>query len=196
LDKSTLQAKLKAIFYAMQDGSKTDAWMAGQVAAAIKEYILTGRVGTVDIGAAPAGAYAGAGNGTMTIDEGALEADLTPTFENTEVNTFLASHMATDIDTACTAKDIVETDTAGTVTTPVGASSSLAGKGKGDFSGVKTAIEALLNLCFETMNAMNALGDDYLAAQLATAVDSYLKAGKMTVVLQPPLTGAGQGAIS
>jgi hypothetical protein len=196
LDKSTLQAKLKAIFYAMQDGSKTDAWMAGQAAAAIKEYILTGKAATVDTGAAPAGAYAGAGTGTMTIDEGALEGDLTPTFENTEVNTFLASHMADDIDTACTAKDIVETDTTGTVTTPVGASSPLAGKGKGDFSGVKAAIETLLNICFETMNAMSALGDDHFAAQLATAADSCLKAGKITVVLQPPLTGAGQGAIS
>jgi hypothetical protein len=180
----------------MQDGGKTDAWMAGQVSAAIKEYILTGKAETVDVGAAPAGAYAGAGKGTMTIDEGALEADLTLTFENTKVNTFLASHMAADIDAACTMKDIVETDTTGTVTTPVGASSPFAGKGKGDFSGVKSTIETLLNLCFETMNAMSAGGDDYFAEQLATAADGYLKAGKIIVVLQSPLTGAGQGAIS
>lgn len=196
MDKSALETKLKTIFYTMWDGSKTNAWMAEQISAAIRDYILTGEAETTDVGTAPAGAYAGTGKGTMTINADNLRGDLTPTFENTEENSFLAAHMAEDIDAACSAEDTVETDTAGTVTTPIGVSSPFAGKGKGDFAGTKADIETLLNLCFETMNAMTSGGDDYLAEQIAVAVDSYLKAGKISVTLQPPLAGAGQGGIS
>jgi hypothetical protein len=196
MDKSSLESKLKAIFYAMRDGSKTDAWMGEQIAAAIKEYILTGSVATADAGTAPAGAYAGAGTGKMTVSAEDLEEDLADTFENTGVNSYLAAHMAAEIDSACGAEDTVETDSSGTVTTPVGATSPFAGKGKGEFAGKKDLIENLLNVCFETMNTMAAGGDDYLAAQIAAAVDGYLKAGKITVALQAPLAGSGEGAIS
>jgi hypothetical protein len=196
LDKSTLEVKLKSIFYAMQDGGKTDAWMASQIAAAVKEYALTGTAATVDAGAAPAGAYAGAGIGVMTIDAQALEGALTPTFEGTKVNGFLAAGTADDIDAACSADGIVKTVTAGTVTTPVGASSPFGGTGEGSFTGVKTTIEALLLQCFTVMDTMAAGGDDYLAAQLAAAVDGYLKAGVISVDLNAPLAGAGAGVIS
>jgi hypothetical protein len=196
MDKSTLEAALKAIFLAMQDGSKTDAWMAEKMAAAIKEYILTGQVATTDTGTAPAGAYAGAGSGTMTINKDDLEEDFTETFESTEVNSFLAEHMATDIDAASSEDDTVDTDTKGTVTTPAGAASGFAGKGKGKFAGSKGTIQTLLNACFEIMNTMSVGGDDYLAAQIATAVDTYLKAGAISTTLQAPLAGSGSGAIS
>jgi hypothetical protein len=196
LDKSSLEADLKAIFQTMRQAVKTNAWMAEQIADAIKEYILAGTVSTADTGAAPAGAYAGQGTGTMTISDSDLEADLTPTFENTEVNSFLAEHMATDIDAACTEEDISGTVTSGTVTTPVGATSPMAGTGKGTFSGEKATIQALLTVCFETMNAMTEDGDDYLAAQIALAIDNYLKAGNIDVTLQAPLTGSGNGGIS
>jgi hypothetical protein len=46
------------------------------------------------------------------------------------------------------------------------------------------------------MNAMTQGGDDYFAARLAAAVDAYLKAGSVSVTLQPPLTGTGSGAIA
>jgi hypothetical protein len=196
LDKSTLEVKLKAVFYAMQDGSKTDAWMASQISAAVKEYALTGTAATVDAGAAPAGAYAGAGTGKMTIDSQDLEGALTSTFEGTKVNVFLAAGTANDIDAACSADDTVKTITAGTVTTPAGASSPFGGTGKGSFTGVKTTIEALLLQCFAVMDTMAAGGDDYLAAQLAAAVDGYLKAGVISVDLDTPLAGAGLGAVS
>jgi hypothetical protein len=196
LAKTTLETKLKQIFKTMQDGSKDDAWMAAQVSEAIKTYILTGIVLTTDKGAAPAGAYAGKGTGTMTISNPDLEADLALTFENTAANSFLAEHMAADIDAACTEEDISETVTSGTVTIPVGAASPMAGTGKGTFSGEKSTIQSLLAVCFEAMNAMPEGGDDYLAAQIALSVDSYLKAGKIDTTLQPPLAGSGNGAIS
>jgi hypothetical protein len=196
MDKSTLEADLKAVFYAMQDGSKTDAWMAAQVAQAIQTYILTGAVVTVDAGTAPAGAYAGAGTGAMTIAADDLEEDLAQTFEDTSTNSFLAAHMAGDIDTACSADGTVETASTGAVTTPAGAASPFAGAGKGAFAGTKVSIETLLLLCFEIMNTMPAGGDDYLASQLAAAADTYLKAGTISVTLQPPLEGSGEGALS
>jgi hypothetical protein len=187
---------LKAIFFAMQDGSKTDAWMAQQIAAAIKAYILTGKAVTADAGTAPAGAYAGAGLGTMTIDSDALGGDLTKTYEATQENAFLAANMADDIDAACGAEGTVETVSTGTVTTPVGVTSSFTGAGTGDFAGIQATIETLLAICFETMDTMAAGGDEYLAAQIALAVDTYLKAGDITTALQVPLVGAGLGAIS
>ena len=196
MDKSTLEAALKTVFYAMRDGSKTNAWMAGQIALAIKEYILTGDTVTADTGTAPAGAYTGTGSGTMTIDSGDLGEDLARTFENTGLNSYLAAHTADDIDAACTVEDTVETDTGGTLTTPEGVTSPFTGTGKGDFSGTKAVIETLLILCFETMNTMPSGGDDYLAAQLAAATDTYLRAGQISVALLPPLTGSGEGAIS
>jgi hypothetical protein len=195
VDKSTLEAKLKLIFYAMQDGSKTDAWMAGQISAELKVYILTGDVATIDAGTAPAGAYTGSGTGKMTIDSEDLEEDLTETFESTALNSYLAAHMADDIDAACGAEGTVETATAGTASAPPVVSPA-AGKGEGEFSGTEETMETLLLLCFETMNLMPAGGDDYFAAQLATAADTYLKAGKINVTLLLPLAGSGEGAIS
>jgi hypothetical protein len=170
--------------------------MAEKMAAAIKEYILTGQVATTDAGTAPAGVYAGAGTGTMTISADDLEEDLAETFENTEVNSFLAEHMATDIDAASSEDDTVDTDTTGTVTTPAGMASGFAGKGKGEFAGSKATIQTLLNACFEIMNTMSVGGDDYLAAQIAIAVDTYLKAGAISTTLQTPLVGSGSGVIS
>jgi hypothetical protein len=195
LVKSALETKLKSVFASMPDGSKTNAWMASQIAAKIKTYILAGQVSTTDAGTAPAGAYAGAGSGTMTVNDGNLGSALKTTFEAAYGNDDLAAHIATDINAACTAGDTVSTSTKGTVTTPAGASSPLAGTGKGKFTGAKAVIETTLKACFAVMNTMAQGGDDYFAAQLAVAVDTYLKAGSVSVTLQPPLAGTGSGAI-
>ena len=196
LVKSVLETKLKSVFASMLDGSKTDAWMASRIAGEIKAYILTGRVSTTDTGAVPAGTYAGAGVGTMTINNSNLGNALQATFEAAYGNDDLAAHIASDINTACTASDTVSTNTTGTVTTPAGAASPLAGTGKGKFTGAKAAIETTLKACFAAMNAMSSGGDDYFAAQLAAALDAYLKAGTVSVTLQPPLSGTGTGAIA
>jgi hypothetical protein len=196
LAKTTLETKLKSVFASMRDGSKTNAWMASQIAAEIKSYILAGQVSTTDAGTVPAGAYAGAGSGTMTINDSNLGSALKTTFEAAYGNDDLAAHIATDIHAACTASDTVSTGTKGTVTTPVGVSSPFAGTGKGKFAGAKAAIETTLKACFAAMNAMSKGGDDYFAAQLAAAVDAYLKAGQVSVTLQAPLAGTGAGAVA
>jgi hypothetical protein len=196
LVKSALEAKLKSIFASMRDGSKTNAWMASQIAAEIKAYILAGQVSTTDAGTAPAGAYAGAGSGTMTINNGSLGDALETTFEAAYGNDDLAAHIAADINAACTENDTVSTGTTGMVTTPAGVSSSFAGTGKGECTGAKAVIETMLKACFAAMNTMTQGGDDYFAVQLAAAVDAYLKAGSVSVTLQPPLFGTGVGVIA
>jgi hypothetical protein len=196
LAKAALETKLKSVFASMRDGSKTDTWMASQIATEIKTYILTGQVLTTDAGATPAGAYTGAGVGTMTVNNGDLGNALKTTFEAAYGNDDLSAHIAADIDAACTAGDTVATNTTGTVTTPAGASSPLAGTGKGKFTGAKASIETALKACFAAMNSMSQGGDDYFAAQMAAAVDTYLKAGSVSVTLQSPLTGTGAGVIA
>jgi hypothetical protein len=196
LVNSVLETKLKAVFASMRDGSKTNAWMAAQIAGEIKSYILTGQASTADAGAAPAGAYAGAGTGTMAIDDGSLGSALKTTFEAAYGNDDLAAHIATDINAVCTANDTISTSTKGTATTPAGVSSPFAGTGKGKFTGAKAAIETTLKACFAAMNSMSLGGDDYFAAQLAAAVTAYLKAGSVSVTLQPPLAGTGAGAVA
>jgi len=195
LAKGALESALKGIFAAMVEGKKTDAWLAGQMASAIKTYILAGQVTTADAGAGPGGSYTGAGTGTMTIDSSALESALSAAFEECKDNGSLAEQMASGIDAACSASGTVATSSTGTLATAGGAS-PFAGTGKGAFSGAKALISAALAACFAAMDKMTAGGDDYLAAQIAQAVDAYLKAGAVSVTLQAPLSGAGTGVIA
>jgi hypothetical protein len=175
-----------------------DEYQAEKMAAAIKAYIQTGVVSTTDTGAAPAGSYAGAGTGTMTIDADALEADLYATFSTNYSDDDLAEHIATDIDTACKEDETVEVTSTGTVTTPSGATSPFSGPGEGKFAGSKTPVATTLKACFSTMyDMMTGGGNAYYAAQLAAAVDSYLKAGAITITLKSPfLSGSGGGKIA
>jgi hypothetical protein len=197
LEPSGFETKLKSVFASMQDGSKTDAWMASRLAGEIKNYILIGLVSTVDTGEAPAGSYAGSGTGTMAIDGDSLADALKTTFEAAYGNDDLAAHTAADIDAACTVNGTVSAATKGTVTTPAGVSSAFTGEGTGKFTGDKTVIETTLKACFAAMNGMTGGGDDYYAAQLAAAVDAYLKAGSVSVTLQPPfVSGSGKGTIA
>jgi hypothetical protein len=197
LVKTVFEPALKGIFAAMLDGSKNDAWMAEQIASAIQSYVGSGQATTTDGGAAPAGAYVGAGVGTMAINADDLKSKLKNTFEAAYTNDDLAAHMASDNDDVCKADDTVTTTSAGTVTTPVGATSPFSGPGKGNFTGTKASIETILKTCFAAMNNMSKGGDDYFAAQFAVAVDSYLKAGTISVTLQAPfVSGAGSGGLS
>jgi hypothetical protein len=197
LVKTVFETTLKGIFAMMPDGSKTNAWMAEQIANAIKAYAGSGQASTTDGGAAPAGVYVGAGAGTMAINADDLKSKLKITFEAAYTNDDLAAHIATDIDDACKADDTITTASAGTVTTPAGAASPFSGPGKGRFTGTKATIETVLKACFSTMNSMSKGGDDYFAAQLATAVDTYLKAGTISVNLQAPfVSGTGSGGLS
>jgi hypothetical protein len=198
LVSTTLETALKTIFNTMNNmSSGGDAYCAAQIADAIQTYILTGQVVTSDTGATPAGSYEGTGVGTMTINSDSLKSDLQTTFEAKYSDDDLAAQMATDIDNACKADDTVSTISTGTVTTPSGATSPFSGPGQGNFSGTKADIDSVLKTCFSTMNNMPSGGNDYFAAQFASAVDSYLKTGSISVTLKAPFTsGSGSGEIS
>lgn len=196
---STLQSALQATFLAMNDitDGSGDRYMADNVAANIKTYILTGDTTTTDAGAAPAGTYAGSGKGKMTIDDSSLADDLYSTFTAGYDNNGLASHMAADIDKACSASDTVSETSKGTVTTPSGATSLFAGPAQGKFSGSKATIESKLKACFSSMDGMTSGGNEYFAQEMASAVDSYLKAGSISVNLKAPfVSGTGGGSIA
>jgi hypothetical protein len=195
---TTLETALKAIFAAMNTmSSGGDAYCAEQTALAITAFILTGQAATVDSGAAPAGTYAGSGIGTMTINSDNLKSALKSTFEAAYDNDGLAAHMADDIDNACKADKTVATTSTGVVTTPAGVTTPFSGPGQGGFSGSKSTIETALQSCFSAMESMESGGNDYFAAALASAIDSYLKAGTISVTLQTPfISGSGSGAIA
>jgi hypothetical protein len=197
---ATLQADLLTAFLAMNsmmDGTG-DAYCAEKMALAIKTYILTGQTSTTDAGAAPAGTYTGNGTGTMAIDNGQLKTDLQAAFEAKYSDDDLAAHMAADIDNACKADDTVQELSSGTVVTPAGVSSNFSGPAIGKFSGNKSKIETPLKACFNTMRGMlTGGGNELYAAQLAIAVDAYLKDGDIAVELKPPFSsGSGSGKIS
>jgi hypothetical protein len=195
---TTLETALLAAFLAMNSMSEGgDAYCADKMSSAIKTFILTGQVTTTDTGAAPAGSYAGSGVGTMTIDADSLKSDLQSTFQAKYSNNDLATHMATDIDNACKADNTVNTTSTGTVTIPAGGTIPFSGPGVGKFTGTKSSIEMTLKACFSAMNNMATGGNQYYAAQLAAAVNSYLKAGSINVTLKPPfLSGSGSGKIA
>lgn len=196
---STLQSALLATFLAMDDitDGSGDRYMADNVAANIKAYILTGETKTTDTGAAPAGSYAGSGEGKMTIDDSSLADDLYSTFTAGYDNNGLASHMAADIDKACSANDTVSETSKGTVTTSSGATSSFSGPAQGKFSGSKATIENKLKACFSAMDNMVSGGNEHYAQEMASAIDSYLKAGSISVNLKAPfVSGTGGGSIA
>jgi hypothetical protein len=194
----TLQTKITAIFDAMNNITEGgDEYCAAEMASAIKAYILTGQATTIDSGAAPAGAYAGAGVGVMTIKDSALNDDLLPTFAAGYDNDGLADHMASDIDAACAEDDTVQETSTGTVTTGSGATVPFSGPAVGKLTGTKTLIATALKACFQSMSDMTSGGNQLFAEQLSTALDAYLKAGAITVQLKPPFSsGSGSGKIA
>jgi len=194
----TLQADFLATFIAMNsivEGG--DEYQAKKMALSIKMYILAGQTVTTDTGAAPAGSYAGASQGVMTIDADQLEEDLLNTFNAKYNDDDLADHMATDIDNACKPDDTVKATSTGIVTTPAGASSNFSGPATGKFAGTKTLISTPLKTCFKSMTTMLVGGNELYAQVLAAAIDAYMKAGTISVQLKAPfLSGAGSGKIA
>jgi hypothetical protein len=195
---ATLQADFLTAFLAMNSiENGGNEYKAEKVSRAIKKYILAGQTSTSDSGSAPAGSYAGAGIGVMTIDDAQLKSDLLTTFEAAYGDDELAEHMATDIDNACKTDDTVEETSTGKVTTGSGVQVDFSGPAIGKFSGNKSLISTPLKTCFQAMIGMLVGGNQYYAAQFAAAVDAYMKAGTISVQLKPPFSsGSGSGKIA
>ena len=85
----------------------------------------------------------------------------------------------------------------GTVTTSSGATSFFSGPAQGKFSGSKATIENKLKACFSAMDNMVSGGNEHYAQEMASAIDSYLKAGSISVNLKAPfVSGTGGGSIA
>jgi hypothetical protein len=199
LNALTLQADILSTFLAMNDIVEDgDKYQAKELAIAIKKYFVSGQTSTTDSGAAPAGSYTGKGTGTMTIDASQLEKDLLDTFDAKYDDNDLADHLATDIDNACKADKTVQETSSGTVTTPSGATSSFSGAAEGKFTGTKVLISSALKTCFVLMKSMLAGGNQFYAQAFSMAIDSYAKAGTISVSLKVPpfASGSGSGKIT
>lgn len=203
---STLQGSITTIFNSMRNmTSGGDTYLSKQLAVAIKTFILTAEVETVDSGSASGGTYAGKGTGTpgcFVIDNATLETALYSTFTAKNVtDTDIGNGIANNINEVCTKQNLISTKTSGLVTLPNGASSELNGTGKGTFTSDKSIIsQKLLGKpgvpgTFEKMRNMTSGGDDLFANDLASAIGSYLRAGTVSVTLNTPISGSGSGGV-
>jgi hypothetical protein len=196
LTPALLQTALLAIFNAMNTiTSDGDRYFADEAAAAVKAFILAGQVATTDSGSVPAGAYTGAGVGSMTIDDGPLADSLFSTFTSGYGDDDLADHIAADIDSACTKENTVTTASTGTASGSNGPV-PFACAGKGKFSGTKSSLANSLKSCFSAMSGMTSGGNEYFAEQFSAAINAWLQAGSVSVQLQSPASGSGSGKIT
>ncbi len=198
---STLETQLKAIFTAMNNMTEGgDNYLATNMALAIKTFVLTGVASTVDVGTVSiVNAYAGAGTGTMNIDNTTLANSLLSAFnaqKNNPNDDALATDIADSIHEVATKKDTIITSTVGTLTNPSGVVTPYAGTGKGTFSGSSAPLAQLLKSTFASMKDLSEGGNDIFALQMSLGVLQYFRLGVVSVVLDTPITGTGTGVIA
>lgn len=197
---TNLQSDLYTTFENMNDikDGTGNQYMAENVAKNISNFISTGTVTSIDGGTAgDGGVYVGAGTGSMQISESDLKNKLLNTFQSECENDELATRIATDIDDVCKVSNTCSTTTTGTSTISGQSPHPYSGSGKGTFTGSKSIIENKLKTCFQNMNNIkDGTGNLYFATEFASAVNSYLTGGSISITLQPPMSGSGQGAIA
>ena len=198
LNMAALKENLVQAFQSMKDGD--DAVFAKKVSEAIANHIKTGQITTVDAGSVPAGAFTGAGIGTMTVDASILEGVLLTACQSMATmsaggNAVLAAQLAAGMD-AMTNAGLIKTMITGATVTPAGVSVPLAGSGKGKFTGVSAPIIAAVNGACSAMETISEGGDSVLAETIAASITAYLQSGIITVQGLPPLAGSvGTGAM-
>jgi hypothetical protein len=180
---------LKVIFNNM---SGIDRQFSDNFAAAVKDYAESGVISTVDKGAVSAGAFAGAGEGGITVTASDC-ADIvyagTQAMLRVGGNNVLAAKMAEGVDTMITNGEVA-TAVSGTCTPPSDPSFPLSGAAKGVMTGVPAPMEAAFFSAFETMNPMSEGNNDYMAAQCAAAIHDYLTKAVVTTEGQGALSGS------
>jgi hypothetical protein len=201
LVKTVLKSALVSAFNAMSDADDGNAVFAEKVAAAAADYAGSGTVTTADAGAIPSGVFAGAGTGSFSCDASLAESIISAACEamnsmKTGGNEYLAAQMASGFH-AMFAAGRVETTVTGTVTPPSAPPVPFAGSASGVLTGVPAPMQAALLAAYTAMNDMKEGGDDYMAGEIATAVDAYLKAAVVATLGSGALAGsAGTGKIS
>jgi len=196
---STFKNDLLAAFQSMTDGD--NQVFADRVAAACKAFAESGLITTTDAGTVPAGAFTGTGSGGISCDDApcaqAIMAACTAMNSMTSGgDAYLAAQLATAFHDMVLNGEVI-CNVSGTVVPSSGGSSPLSGTTKGTLTGVTAPMQAAFFSAFQAMFAMTEGGDGYMAAQIATAVDAYLKAGTVDTQGQGALAGSvGAGAMA
>jgi hypothetical protein len=201
LNVQTLTDDLLAAFRSMTDGD--NKIFSEKVSKAMDNYTETGTINTTDSGAISAGTFVGKGSGNNTTDDSICEKIVYAACNamNTMTaggNAYLAARLAIGIHSMVIQGE-VKTNVIGTVTPPPpGSPFPMSGMAKGNqVSTAMAAMQASFLAAFTTMDAMTEGGDEYMAQQIATAVDVYLKSAVVNTQGQGPLAGsAGVGAMT
>jgi len=189
---STLQGDLLAAFQAMADGD--NQVFADMVVAACKAYAESGVITTTDVGTVPAGAFTGAGTGSIPCDDEPCTRDIVEACTAMNAMTaggdaYLAAELAAAIHSMVSTGEVV-CDVSGTVTSPIGVPSPLSGTATGALTCVSLPLQTAFFSAFQAMVTMTEGGDEYMAAQMATAVDAYLRVGAATTQGEAALSGS------
>jgi hypothetical protein len=192
---SALKNDLLSAFNSMNGDDKV---FSEKVSAAVKKYAESGSIATTDIGTVSAGAFTGAGTGQINCDASICETIIYSACQamknmTTGGNKYLAEKLASGIHSMIAAGQ-VKTNVTGMVTPPSSSPVPLSGTATGTLAGVPASMQAAFLAAFNAVDGMNKGGDDYMAQQMAAAVDAYLKSGVASTSGGGPLTGsAGTG---
>ncbi len=199
LSSDTLKNDLLSVFRNMTDGD--DRYFAREVSSKIADYAESGSVITTDVGTISAGAFTGAGNGSITVDSSICENIVYAACQamasmSAGGDAYLAAQLALGIDSMMLAGE-VKTTVTGTVTPPSGTPFPMSGSAKGTFTGVSATLQSGFLAAFTSMASMTSGGDEYLAGQMATVITAYLTAGIIATQGQAALSGSiGAGSMS
>jgi hypothetical protein len=200
LNVQKLKDDLLAAFRSMTDGD--NKVFSEKVSKATDDYTETGAIATTDAGAVSAGAFTGKGSGNNTTEDSICEKIVYAAcnaMNNMMAggNAYLAEQLALGIHSMVIQGE-VKTNVTGTVVPPGSPPVPMSGSAKGTQMG--TAMAAMQASFFATFTAMDTMtdgGDEYMAQQIATAVDVYLKSAIVNTQGQGPLAGsAGVGAMT
>jgi len=189
---STLKNDLVSAFQSMNNGD--NKVYSEKVSAAVKKFAESGDIATVDTGTLPAGVYAGAGTGGIEADDSACEGIIYAACAamggmKSGGNEYHAAQLAAGIHAMILAGE-VKTDVSGTVTPPGSPPVALNGSATGTMTGMPSLMQASFETAFAAMDGMKSGGDEYMAQQVASAVDAYLKAAAVNTQGTGPLSGS------
>ena len=187
---ATVKNDILKAFKTMTD----DAVFADEVSSSIKKYVESGSITTIDVGTISAGAFTGAGTGNVTCEAEICKESIEAACEamknmNEGGNEYLAEQFAKAIH-AMISMGQVKTDISGMVIPPGSSQVPITGKGTGKMTGLFASMQSQFLATFRAMEGMTSGGDEYMAEQIATAVDSYLKAAVVNTQGSAALSGS------
>lgn len=201
LTASSLKSDLKAVFDEMRENTDGDNSIFSKgVAAAAKDFIETATVTTTDAGSVSAGVFVGTGSGTVSADDSDAQSIIQSACEAMKSmtsggNDYLAGKIASAIQTMSDAAE-VKTNVSGTVTLSNGSTSALSGTAEGTLT-CSYALESDLKAAFKAMETMTENGDEYLASQMASAINSFVLSGVVSTQGKSSLSGSvGAGGVA